>query len=260
MRWTVVIVQPRDLTTRESAGLFCPNHVNNANNFISMHVNNSSASTFPMVRLVQTAGVTSCHESKVAGPKKLKRKRVYSSDRPELKSAQNAVIVEASTRQARLENLRRRRQGAAAFVLEEAEVDSDDSGDEDEDLELEGDEMSDDSFINDATELTQHLSQDHLASVDPDACEETSFRHRALDAQRAIAQQYMTPLLNRRMTRPHDSAFSSSSQKGLGNMHFVRSVLEHHRQGGTAEDIEACYRLMQHGDLSPEETSQSPPF
>lgn len=50
--------------------------------------------------------------------------------------------------------------------------------------------------------------------------------------------------MNRRMRRPETSPLTSSSQKGLGNLHFVRSVLEHHRQGGRAEEIEAFYHQI----------------
>jgi len=53
--------------------------------------------------------------------------------------------------------------------------------------------------------------------------------------------------LNRRMRQVEDSQLSSSSQKGLGNMHFIRSVLEHHRQGGQAKEIEEYFHRVKEG-------------
>jgi Fanconi anemia group M protein len=259
--WMVVTVQPHDMTRRQSAAIFCPNHVNNASNFISVHLQDGLAAPLAWVRVIQTREISRCRDLKYEGLKKLARKRWLRVDQPNSGSEKQHGIDEASIRRARLENLRQRRKGAAAFVLEEAEVGSDDVTDEDEDDddELDDDEISNDSFINDAAELTQHFSQDELGLVDREASEDISFNHRALDAQREIAQQYKTPLLNRRMTRPHDSQFSSSSQKGLGNMHFVRSVLEHHRQGGRAEDIDAFYRQIEQDNMSHEFSSQRSP-
>ena len=172
----------------------------------------------------------------------------------------SASEPEANSRLARLENLKRRRAAASIFVLEEAEIDSgedSDGDDEDEALRrLEDDELSHDSFINDATELTQHFSQDDLALVDADAAAEVIFQHRALDVEREREHQFKTPVLNRRMNRVGDSPLSSSSQKGLGNMHFIRSILEHHRQGGRCEEIEEYYRQLAKDDQSNVEHSQ----
>jgi len=256
--WTIVtIVQPIAMEQRKVAALFCPNHGDNANNFVAIHENNDSGAPLPRVRLIQTSEIHSSRKVRVDGPKKLKRKRSQPSDQPQ--KVQHSIMDEESKRQARLENLKRRRRGAAVFVLEEAEVDSQDVSDENDDEQLENDEMSDDSFINDATQLTQHFSQDNLLGVDPDASEDFSFNHRAVDAQHELAQQYKTPIFNRRMTRLNLSQFSSSSQKGLGNMHFIRSVLEHHRQGGTSEDVENFYRQQEETGMTEQDSTQSSP-
>ena len=156
----------------------------------------------------------------------------------------------------------RRRQGLAKFVLDEAEMGSDQEGDdadEEEDLrrlEEEEEDFSQDSFINDNHILTQHFSQDVLGELDPDASSiggnpngtpginQTS--HRALDAQRERENHFKTPNFNRRMMRPNPGFSSTpSSAQGLGNMNFIRSVLEHHRNGGDSDQIEAEYKRIE---------------
>jgi len=169
----------------------------------------------------------------------------------------------------------RRRQGLARFVLQEVEIDSDQENDNDENEELrrlEEEEVacSQDSFINDNPDLTQHLSQDLLGDIDPDAAstafdygagknhndqgnDDSQHIHRALDARRERENQFNTPNFNRRMTRQPNSSPSSStengssiapSERGLGRMNFIRSVLEHHRQGGDCDQIEAEYMRL----------------
>ena len=46
------------------------------------------------------------------------------------------------------------------------------------------------------------------------------------------------------MMRPESSSQPSSAQ-GLGNMNFIRSVLEHHRRGGDCNQIEAEYKRIE---------------
>jgi hypothetical protein len=59
-------------------------------------------------------------------------------------------------------------------------------------------------------------------------------------------RQFATPMMNRLMMRQSDTPASApDSDKGLGRMHFIRSVLEHHRQGGRAEDIEEVYQQLE---------------
>ena len=69
--------------------------------------------------------------------------------------------------------------------------------------------------------------------MDPDRDDE----HRALDSEREMKGMFATPMLNRQMLRGGDGRLSDASSvpsamRGLGQMHFIRSVIEHHRQGG----------------------------
>lgn len=156
----------------------------------------------------------------------------------------------------------RRRQGLARFVLDEADVGSDqDADDEDEEndvrrMEEEAERCSQDSFINDNAVLTQHFSQDHLDHDDSDAAPAPDGDapehhgdvrgqnpHRELDAKLERESLFRTPRFNRRMMRPPGS--SPSSERGLGKMNFIRSVLEHHRRGGDCDQIEAEYQRLE---------------
>jgi len=82
--------------------------------------------------------------------------------------------------------------------------------------------------------------------------------HRELDARREREQEFATPMLNRRKknrSRDDDSMGLSqtvdSAQRGLGNMTFIRSVLEHHKAGGDCDQIEVEYhRLAQETEVS----------
>ena len=75
--------------------------------------------------------------------------------------------------------------------------------------------------------------------------------------EREKALQFATPVLNRRMVHhrdtdegsydscgPPDLSTAPDSTRGLGNMNFVRSVLEHHRKGGSTDEIEAFYQEL----------------
>ena len=90
-----------------------------------------------------------------------------------------------------------------------------------------------DSFINDSSQLG--YTQDNLDCVNADSvvedCEhEESFLHRQIYHQREMESQMKTPVLNRRMRNATgESQESEHSQKGLGNMNFIRSVLDYHR-------------------------------
>lgn len=137
------------------------------------------------------------------------------------------------------------------FLDEEAGIDSDEDIDgdrmEDEELDaIEDEEAAMSSFINDSSQLGQ--TQDELDLADPPAPEDCV--HRQLDLDRERKTVFSTPLLNRRMKRRkgRDSwtptpASAPDSEKGLGNMHFIRSVIEHHRRGGDSEAIEQLYRM-----------------
>ena len=150
---------------------------------------------------------------------------------------------------------RRRREHLRRFVEEEADCDSDEDMDGDVAEEevlaaIEAEEAAAGrGFINDSSQLG--YTQDALDRCDPDARRGETL-HRALDAERAQREAFATPLLNRRflLRRRLGQALSQDddngpgSEKALGRMHFIRSVLEHQRRGGAAEDIERLYRDM----------------
>jgi hypothetical protein len=146
------------------------------------------------------------------------------------------------------------------FIDYEAEA-SDSNGDDELDelqiraIEDEEDELARD-FINDTSQLG--FSPDIFDGVSVDqssvSIDRTATTHRVLDLEREKALQFATPVLNRRMMQhrdidegsdesvgPPDSSKAPDSTRGLGNMNFVRSVLEHHRKGGGVDEIEAFY-------------------
>jgi len=132
------------------------------------------------------------------------------------------------------------------FLDTEAANDDSDSGDEEEE---DDDEMSHDSFINDTSQLG--YSQDDLdrlnESVEECDHEESDTLHRQLNHQQSVRNQFKTPIFNRRMqlSRSQESQTSiPPSQRGLGNMNFIRSVIDHCRQGGDCEDIETEYHRL----------------
>lgn len=132
--------------------------------------------------------------------------------------------------------------------LEAANDDESDSEDE-EGLD---DESSYGGFINDTSQLG--YTQDDLDRANPDESIDdfgndiesaTDALHRQFDHQTNVAEQFKTPVLNRRMGAPSPGGLDTqSSQKGLGNMNFVKSVLEHHRRGGDADEIENAYNEL----------------
>lgn len=170
------------------------------------------------------------------------------------------------------------------FLLHEADVEDDDDleGDYDEDdearrIEAE-EEMFCDSFINDSSQLG--YTQDELDRLDLSEIVQTPLEsgaiHRAVDVAKERMNQFATPVFNRRMvkygrnqakgtsgcgfdewnTTPQSAP---SSEKGLGNMHFIRSVLEHHRNGGGADEIEDVYNMIaQEGSPNDEERPVPP--
>jgi hypothetical protein len=144
-----------------------------------------------------------------------------------------------------------------------------DSDEEDAIRQMEEDE-SNSSFINDSSQLgyTQddldHLNADEKVregSIDP----EDALLHRQFNHERNVSEQFKTPVFNRRMMR--DSLSQSNvplSQRGLGNMNFIKSVLEHHRQGGDSDEIENEYHRLvgespnERQDCSPISIADSP--
>lgn len=140
------------------------------------------------------------------------------------------------------------------FMDQEAGIDSGEEGDGDEEeadlVAIEEEEEFYNGFINDSSQLG--YTQDALARVDPGVESQNhndDTVHRTMDLERERMREFATPMLNRR-TRDKTtwSATQSSgagSEKGLGNMHFIRSVLEHHRHGGCADDIENVYNELE---------------
>ena len=174
--------------------------------------------------------------------------------------------TECDRRQRIRQNLAKRHRGMvnSAFIDTEADIDSDEDieGDDEEASELrridEEEELAALDFINDSSQLGAY-TQDALDRIDQDTFEEQSVSlHRRMDIENERKLQFATPILNRRMNRKringsdHDawdesqnSGASRSSVKGLGNCHFIRSVIEHARRGGNADDIEAVYNEME---------------
>ena len=148
---------------------------------------------------------------------------------------------------------------------EAANDDSDESDEEDELRRLEDEEGSHDSFINDTSQLG--YSQDELDCCDADAevklCDGgDAHLQRQLNQQNEIDLQWKTPVFNRKMREPssqlsqHEHGTQSSS-KGIGRMNFIRSVIEHHRSGGDADEIEEEYhRLAVNPHHSPTQSTQ----
>ncbi len=90
-----------------------------------------------------------------------------------------------------------------------------------------------DSFINDSSQLG--YTQDDLDRVNADAVADDcdhgeSYHHRQINHQQEMSDFWKTPVFNRRMLKTtNESQDSEPSQKGLGNMNFIRSVLDHYR-------------------------------
>ena len=65
--------------------------------------------------------------------------------------------------------------------------------------------------------------------------------------------QFNTPVFNRRMKNPASlNQHPESSQKGLGNMNFIRSVLEHAAAGGDVDQLEEEYHRLAGNNQSQE--------
>ena len=165
---------------------------------------------------------------------------------------------------------RQRRMLNCNFIDTEADIESDedmdgDGADEDDIMRIEEEEELHDNFINDSSQLG--YTQDELDLVDEDA-RETIDVHRQLDIENERKQEFATPVFNRRMMKdrgneespsdPWSESRHSDSQRGLGNMHFIRSVLEHHRKGGGCEEIEAMYHQVAN-EATPEDSPQVQP-
>ena len=175
--------------------------------------------------------------------------------RKRLRPAQNN---DNSPKLSKKDRLRQRFEDKYRCQFLDCEAANDDSEDSDEEAallrEIEDEETGHDSFINDTSQLG--YSQDDLdranADDDVEICGEAEDNiHRQFNHQHEIDNQWKTPVFNRRL--PSQSQHTQSSQKGLGRMNFIRSVLEHHRAGGDANQLEDAYHK-----LASEDNNQSP--
>ena len=115
----------------------------------------------------------------------------------------------------------------ALLDLEAACSDSDSENETESDENDQG--MSQDSFINNSSQLgysqTQCLTQTNVITS-----------HRRFDVLDEDQSLYSTPVFRRAHHMTQNSV--PSSEKALGKMHFIKSVLEHHRKGGHCDEIE----------------------
>ncbi|KAL9182243.1 hypothetical protein ACHAXT_012895 [Thalassiosira profunda] len=184
-----------------------------------------------------------------------RRKRLRAAAKEESEEKAESGTAEKMQKKDRLRKKMEDKYACRFLDCEAANDDSDESDDEDEARRLEDEEMSHDSFINDTSQLG--YSQDELDRLNADAevevCDDGDVLHRQLDHQQNVDAQFKTPVFNRRMRAPSSPHSAPGSQKGLGKMEFIKSVLEHHRHGGDADELEAEYhRLARKEDQSME--------
>jgi Fanconi anemia group M protein len=212
--------------------------------------------------------------------RKLPPRRPLDDIRPNEAEADGAYRYRRAQLRRKCSPIRRNRY--SRFLDLEAAIDSDEDveGDDEEEYEiaaLEAEEMEDMAgFINDSSQLGTASQEDELDRADPDAkgLESAGALHRACDGDRERLFAFATPALNRRHLRraqrrqqrlqvrgdEHDDDAEDeeddddeddddhsgvpSSEKGLGKMYFIRSVLEHHRRGGDMNDVEEVYHEL----------------
>lgn len=130
------------------------------------------------------------------------------------------------------------------FDLEASASECDDEDEDDEHL-------SQDSFINDSSQLgyTQGgllSSVDHSNTQSSKKGDRNSMSmYRRINNMRNRSDLFCTPLLNRRSKTADLSC--PSSDVHLGKMTFIRSVIEHHKNGGDADEIEEEYHAILRG-------------
>ena len=247
--WTMV-----HIAALSKACLACPRHVELIDGFVNECMGDERTDDrIPKITLIQApAKMVKPKTKELPQPKQLIAKRPPPLPRaPSVTTTSEAEI--SSSKEQR--TARRKALLSSRFVDDQAGIDSDEDvdGDDEDELALrrmqdEDRLLSQDSFIN---------NNPHLTQASPDALQrlEDQHAHRALDAQERVEDQWKTPTLNRlRKKSPSNGrvgwdevptpASAPSSQKGLGKMHFIRSVIDHHRQGGEAEDIEAFYHQV----------------
>lgn len=143
---------------------------------------------------------------------------------------------------------KRRKRVREHFIDHEALADSSDEDEpEDEVAAVEAAEAAESSFINDSSQMGYSQEDDSLDKAEHNLRNSGS-EHRALDAHHAKLREFDTPKFNRRQNRYSLAGNSPDSCSGLGNLHFVRSVLEHYKQGGDPDDIERFYNELKEDD------------
>ncbi len=141
---------------------------------------------------------------------------------------------------------RRKMGNACCKYLELEAIDDLDAGgsaiesEEDDDM-----RPSQDSFINDSSQLG--YSQSQYSSLE----EEIGTSHRQVDTLNRQEDIFSTPILKTRHQQTQSSL--PSSEKVIGKMPFIRSVMEHCKRGGDPNDIERGYNDL----LSKADSTQS---
>lgn len=136
------------------------------------------------------------------------------------------------------------------FDLEADASETDDDDDEEEEA------FSQDSFINDSSQLSYTQVGSSFATQSTEKKDRNSISmYRRLNNSNTLNDLFSTPLLNR---RSKSSDFSCpSSDVHLGKMNFIRSVIQHHQRGGTANELEKQYNTIIHATDTPTEKSEN---
>lgn len=175
-------------------------------------------------------------------------------------SSPSDAKVQVGTKRNRVEALAKRHKKSntiSKFLdIECAASDSDSEEDEDENG------LSQDSFINDSSQLG--FTQDDLDRlVCSDGVQKSSDQgsaslYRQVDMMHAHEDAFATPLLKRRNPE-HTQMSIPSSDRNLGKMSFIRSVIDHHREGGDADELEQGYHqiMKQNASLTSQASASS---
>lgn len=252
-------------TGKKQSCIYCPKH-RNAEYSGFRWIQEENESIPPKCFILPSSRVKRSHKSKrsktrKAGDgmdesrKKKRLKKVSTSGLAKNLKREGRIINEIESKEARRKRVRaalaKRHQGMldSTYIDTDAVVDNNrelaGDDDDDENSEImridEEEKLAAETFINDSQ---LDYTQDILDRIDPS--DESQTIHRQVDAENDRAKQFATPIFNRRMVRQQENSSRSdrnnrSSLKGLGNCHFIRSVIEHARQGGDAEDIENAY-------------------
>jgi superfamily II DNA/RNA helicase len=173
-------------------------------------------------------------------------RRVFQNKKKQAKIHENA-----STR-------RKYRQSQCNLLDIEANAASDDEATYSEDEECNFKNQSQDSFINDTSQLGYTQDALDLVENNVDSTQrgikgqtlDDKAIHRVVDNKWNQTDMFSTPILRRRKRIKADGSTQisqlsmPSSDRGLGKMHFIRSVLEHHKAGGDDEEIEKEYHSI----------------